>query len=311
LQYIANVLNVCHVFVNDNAFGVRFSLPPLLRSGTPTHFVRVFGIFVTINNPDNTLTMYYLPELAKKLGIKARTIRLYAQKKHFPSEIFGNRLSFSEDVYLGLLAHVGQGLPLSTFRMNPVPNKKVTTVKPMLDNLTMNENIGTIPTNEPDNESDNEYILELEENINTLTEEIYQLKHDIRELRQDKRTIHEEYLAHIEKTAGRVTDEFLAKHYLSKTRHETIVMRMQRQIDRMAITLRPKSNFEVIAPVLVQLAEKYVSHKSETLNDQQKARTSNTMDNSYRGGFEPRVNPDAKLKGSIPKQEYYDPETGL
>jgi hypothetical protein len=106
---MTNVLNVCHVFVNDNAFGVRFSLPPPLRGGTPTHFVRVFGIFVTINNPDNTLTMYYLPELAKKLGIKARTIRLYAQKKHFPSEIFGNRLSFSEDVYLGLLAHVGQG----------------------------------------------------------------------------------------------------------------------------------------------------------------------------------------------------------
>lgn len=255
--------------------------------------------------------MYYLPELAKKLGIKARTIRLYAQKKHFPSEIFGNRLSFSEDVYLGLLAHVGQGLPLSTFRMNPVPNKKVPTVKPMLDTLTMNENIGTLPTNDLDNEPDNEYILELEENISTLTEEIYQLKHDIRESRQANRTMHEEYLAYIQKSAGRVSDEFLEKHYLPKTRHESIVSRMQRQIDRMAITLRPKSNFEVIAPVLVQLAEKYVSHKSETLNDQQKARTSNTMDNSYRGGFEPRVNPDAKLKGSIPQQEYYDRETGL
>jgi hypothetical protein len=195
--------------------------------------------------------------------------------------------------------------------MNPVPNKKVPTVKPMLDNLTMNENIGTIPTNDPDNESDNEYILELEENINTLMEEIYQLKHDIRELKQDKRTMHEEYLAYIVKSAGKKDYDFINANYLTNSEHKRIVDRMQRQIDRMALKLRPKSNFEVIAPVLVQLAEKYVAHKSETLNDQQKARTSNTMDNSYRGGFEPRVNPEAKLKGNVPKEDYYDPISGL
>jgi DNA-binding transcriptional MerR regulator len=59
--------------------------------------------------------MYLLKELAEKLSVNPRTLRLYAQRKHFPSTMHGQHLVFDEAVYLGLMAHLGQGKTLSSF----------------------------------------------------------------------------------------------------------------------------------------------------------------------------------------------------
>lgn len=259
--------------------------------------------------------MYYLPELAEKLGVNARTIRLYAQKKHFPSEISGNRLSFTESVYVGLLAHIGVGKPLSTFRMKVPLNQRGEVVKQEKISMTKKENTIDIHINDPDNDPDNEYILELEQKNSELISEVYQLKAEIRQKDIELREEFEYSRGQIRETLDR---KFVKENMIYLHTHESTVeslnrkiQRLEKRIEHMARNPQPTDILASVAPPLIQMAEKWMNYKRETLADQQKARTSNTMDNSYRGGFEPRVNPDAKLKGSIPKQEYYDPETGL
>jgi len=74
---------------------------------------------------------------------------------------------------------------------------------------------------------------------------------------------------------------------------------------------QPTDILTAVAPPIIQLAEKWLTHKNKTLADQVETLKKQPTYNNYRGGFEPRVNPDAKLKGSLPKEDYYDPITGL
>ena len=257
--------------------------------------------------------MYYLKDLAQKLGVNDRTLRLYAQKKHFPSEVYGQRLAFSESVYLGLLAHVGEGKPLSTFRMKVPSNQRGELVKPEKITMTKKENNSEIYTNDPDNDPDNEYVIELEEKNSQLLKEIYELKAEMRQLAIDK---HESFTSHLDDIRESIPKEYVEKEYVYRFIHENRVKglektidRLEARIERMSRNPQPTDILGAVAPPLIQMAEKWLTHKRETLADQ--TIKSQTMNNAYRGGFEPRVNPEAKLKGNLPKEDYYDPLTGL
>ena len=257
--------------------------------------------------------MYYLKDLAQKLGVNDRTLRLYAQRKHFPSEVYGQRLAFSESVYLGLLAHVGEGKPLSTFRMKVPSNQRGELVKPEKITMTKKENNSEIYTNDPDNDPDNEYVIELEEKNSQLLKEIYELKAEMRQMAIDK---HESFTSHLDDIRESIPKEYVEKEYVYRFIHENRVKslektidRLEARIERMSRTPQPTDILGAVAPPLIQMAEKWLTHKRETLADQ--TIKSQTMNNAYRGGFEPRVNPEAKLKGNLPKEDYYDPLTGL
>jgi DNA-binding transcriptional MerR regulator len=259
--------------------------------------------------------MYYLKDLAQKLGVNDRTLRLYAQKKHFPSEVYGQRLAFSESVYLGLLAHVGEGKPLSTFRMKVPSNQRGELVKPEKITMTKKENNSEIYTNDPDNDPDNEYVIELEEKNSQLLKEIYELQAEMRQMAIDKRELWESNLNGISENLPK---EYVEKHYIYRATHEDKVKRLEKTIDRlearierMARTPQPTDILGAVAPPLIQMAEKWLTHKRETLADQTETLKKQPAYNNYRGGFEPRVNPEAKLKGNLPKEDYYDPLTGL
>ena len=257
--------------------------------------------------------MYYLKDLAQKLGVNDRTLRLYAQKKHFPSEVYGQRLAFSESVYLGLLAHVGEGKPLSTFRMKVPSNQRGELVKPEKITMTKKENNSEIYTNDPDNDPDNEYVIELEEKNSQLLKEIYELKAEMRQMAIDK---HESFTSHLDDIRESIPKEYVEKEYVYRFIHENRVKSLEKTIDRLEARIermsrnpQPTDILGAVAPPLIQMAEKWLTHKRETLADQ--TIKSQTMNNAYRGGFEPRVNPEAKLKGNLPKEDYYDPVTGL
>jgi predicted RNase H-like nuclease (RuvC/YqgF family) len=257
--------------------------------------------------------MYYLKDLAQKLGVNDRTLRLYAQRKHFPSEVYGQRLAFSESVYLGLLAHVGEGKPLSTFRMKVPLNQRGEVVKAEKIPMTKKEYTSEIYSNDPDNDPDNEYVIELEEKNSQLLKEIHELKAQIRQINIDK---HENFTNHLGEMRETLPKEYVEKEYIYRFTHEAKVKRLEKTIDRlearierMSRTPQPTDILGAVAPPLIQMAEKWLTHKRETLGDQ--AIKSQTMNNTYRGGFEPRVNPEAKLKGNLPKEDYYDPLTGL
>lgn len=257
--------------------------------------------------------MYYLKDLAQKLGVNDRTLRLYAQKKHFPSEVYGQRLAFSESVYLGLLAHVGEGKPLSTFRMKVPSNQRGELVKPEKITMTKKENNSEIYTNDPDNDPDNEYVIELEEKNSQLLKEIYELKAEMRQMAIDK---HESFTSHLDDIRESIPKEYVEKEYVYRFIHENRVKSLEKTIDRLEARIermsrnpQPTDILGAVAPPLIQMAEKWLTHKRETLADQ--TIKSQTMNNAYRGGFEPRVNPEAKLKGNLPKEDYYDPLTGL
>ena len=257
--------------------------------------------------------MYYLKDLAQKLGVNDRTLRLYAQKKHFPSEVYGQRLAFSESVYLGLLAHVGEGKPLSTFRMKVPSNQRGELVKPEKITMTKKENNSEIYINDPDNDPDNEYVIELEEKNSQLLKEIYELKAEMRQMAIDK---HESFTSHLDDIRESIPKEYVEKEYVYRFIHENRVKSLEKTIDRLEARIermsrnpQPTDILGAVAPPLIQMAEKWLTHKRETLADQ--TIKSQTMNNAYRGGFEPRVNPEAKLKGNLPKEDYYDPLTGL
>ena len=257
--------------------------------------------------------MYYLKDLAQKLGVNDRTLRLYAQRKHFPSEVYGQRLAFSESVYLGLLAHVGEGKPLSTFRMKVPSNQRGELVKPEKITMTKKENNSEIYTNDPDNDPDNEYVIELEEKNSQLLKEIYELKAEMRQMAIDK---HESFTSHLDDIRESIPKEYVEKEYVYRFIHENRVKSLEKTIDRLEARIermsrnpQPTDILGAVAPPLIQMAEKWLTHKRETLADQ--TIKSQTMNNAYRGGFEPRVNPEAKLKGNLPKEDYYDPLTGL
>jgi DNA-binding transcriptional MerR regulator len=257
--------------------------------------------------------MYYLKDLAQKLGVNDRTLRLYAQRKHFPSEVYGQRLAFSESVYLGLLAHVGEGKPLSTFRMKVPSNQRGELVKPEKITMTKKENNSEIYTNDPDNDPDNEYVIELEEKNSQLLKEIYELKAEMRQMAIDK---HESFTSHLDDIRESIPKEYVEKEYVYRFIHENRVKSLEKTIDRLEARIermsrapQPTDILGAVAPPLIQMAEKWLTHKRETLADQ--TIKSQTMNNAYRGGFEPRVNPEAKLKGNLPKEDYYDSVTGL
>jgi len=240
-------------------------------------------------------------------------LRLYAQRKHFPSEVYGQRLAFSESVYLGLLAHIGEGKPLSTFRMKVPLNQRGEVVKPEKISMTKKEYTSEIYTNDPDNDPDNEYVLELEEKNSQLLKEIHVLKAEMRQMDIDNKEIMEYSRQGIRESLPK---EYIEKHYIYKSVHEGRVeslnrkiKRLEQRIEHMARNPQPTDILGAVAPPLIQMAEKWLTHKRETLADQ--TIKSQTMNNAYRGGFEPRVNPEAKLKGNLPKEDYYDPISGL
>ena len=254
--------------------------------------------------------MYYLQDLAKKLGVNARTLRLYAQKKHFPSEVSGQRLAFTEAVYLGLLAHIGEGKPLSTFRQKVPSNQRGNIVNPDKEiSLLTNYN----PDNVEEDDPDNEYVIELEEKNSQLLKEIYELKAELRTLNLEIRDF---YMG----VAGGKTlsKEIVDKYYVSKVQSEsdlrkanTKITALERRIEHMSRNPQPTDILTAVAPPIIQLAEKWLTHKNKTLGDQGETIKKQPAYNNYRGGFEPRVNPEAKLKGNLPKEDYYDPITGL
>jgi len=254
--------------------------------------------------------MYYLQDLAKKLGVNARTLRLYAQKKHFPSEVSGQRLAFTEAVYLGLLAHIGMGKPLSTFRQKVPSNQRGNIVNPDKEiSVLTNYN----PDNVEEDDPDNEYVLELEEKNSQLLKEIYELKAELRQANLDMRAVYDDI-----KEGKSLSKEFVDKNFMYKSTHEMEMKRanrkieaLERRIEHMSRNPQPTDILTAVAPPIIQLAEKWLSHKNKTLADQVETLKKQSAYNSYRGGFEPRVNPDAKLKGSLPKEDYYDPITGL
>jgi DNA-binding transcriptional MerR regulator len=254
--------------------------------------------------------MYYLQDLAKKLGVNARTLRLYAQKKHFPSEVSGQRLAFTEAVYLGLLAHIGMGKPLSTFRQKVQSNQRGNIVNPDKEiSLLTNYN----PDNVEEDDPDNEYVLELEEKNSQLLKEIYELKAELRQLNLDIRGVYDNI-----REGKSLSAEFVHKNFMYKSTHEMEMSRanrkiaaLERRIEHMSRNPQPTDILTAVAPPIIQLAEKWLNHKNKTLADQVETLKKQPTYNNYRGGFEPRVNPEAKLKGNLPKEDYYDPLTGL
>ena len=254
--------------------------------------------------------MYYLQDLAKKLGVNARTLRLYAQKKHFPSEVSGQRLAFTEAVYLGLLAHIGEGKPLSTFRQKVPSNQRGNIVNPDKEiSLLTNYN----PDNVEEDDPDNEYVLELEEKNSQLLKEIYELKAELRTLNLDIRQIYQG-VAEGKTLSKEIVDKYYvsrvdAKYNLALANKK--IEQLERRIAHMARNPQPTDILNAVAPPLIQMAEKWLDHKNKTLADQVETIKKQPTYNNYRGGFEPRVNPEAKLKGNLPKEDYYDPLTGL
>jgi DNA-binding transcriptional MerR regulator len=254
--------------------------------------------------------MYYLQDLAKKLGVNARTLRLYAQKKHFPSEVSGQRLAFTEDVYLGLLAHIGMGKPLSTFRQKVQSNQRGNIVNP---DKEISELTNYNPDNVEEDDPDNEYVLELEEKNSQLLKEIFELKAELRQLNLDIRGMYDNI-----KEGKSLSAEFVEANFIYKFKYEKDmsmanrkIERLEKRIEHMARNPQPTDILTAVAPPIIQLAEKWLTHKNKTLADQVETLKKQPAYNSYRGGFEPRVNPDAKLKGNLPKEDYYDPLTGL
>ena len=254
--------------------------------------------------------MYYLQDLAKKLGVNARTLRLYAQKKHFPSEVSGQRLAFTEAVYLGLLAHIGEGKPLSTFRQKVPSNQRGNIVNPDKEiSLLTNYN----PDNVEEDDPDNEYVLELEEKNSQLLKEIYELKAELRTLNLDIRQIYQG-VAEGKTLSKEIVDKYYvsrvdAKYNLALANKK--IEQLERRIAHMARNPQPTDILNAVAPPLIQMAEKWLDHKNKALADKVETIKKQPTYNNYRGGFEPRVNPEAKLKGNLPKEDYYDPLTGL
>lgn len=254
--------------------------------------------------------MYYLQDLAKKLGVNARTLRLYAQKKHFPSEVSGQRLAFTEAVYLGLLAHIGEGKPLSTFRQKVQSNQRGNIVNP-------NKEISVLTNYNPDNVEedypDNEYVIELEEKNSQLLKEVYELKAELRQLNLDIRGMYDNI------SQGKsLSAEFVGANFMYKSAHEMEMNKanrkiaaLEKRIEHMARNPQPTDILNAVTPPLIQLAEKWLNHKQTMLSGSKQATEKQPTYNNYRGGFEPRVNPEAKLKGNLPKEDYYDPISGL
>jgi predicted RNase H-like nuclease (RuvC/YqgF family) len=179
--------------------------------------------------------------------------------------------------------------------------------------MTKKEYTSEIYSNDPDNDPDNEYVIELEEKNSQLLKEIHELKAEIRQINIDK---HENFTNHLGEMSETLPKEYVEKEYIYRFTHENKVKRLEKTIDRlearierMSRTPQPTDILGAVAPPLIQMAEKWLNHKRETLADQ--TIKSQTINNTYRGGFEPRVNPDAKLKGNLPKENYYDPHTGL
>ena len=256
--------------------------------------------------------MYTLQDLAKKLGVNARTLRLYAQKKHFPSEVSGQRLVFTEAVYLGLLAHIGMGKPLSTFRQKVPSNQRGNIVNP-------DKESSELTNYEPDNiyntDPDNEYVQELEEKNSQLIKENYELEARIRQKEIERRELFNSSLAEVGETLSKT---YVKEHFMYKDSHNHIVGKLNRKIEllekrieHMSRNPQPTDVLTAVAPPLIQLAEKWLNHKHTMLSGSKQATENQKAYTNYRGGFEPRVNPDAKLKGNLPKEDYYDPLTGL
>jgi hypothetical protein len=194
-------------------------------------------------------------------------------------------------------------------------NQRGELVKPEKITMTKKENNSEIYTNDPDNDPDNEYVIELEEKNSQLLKEIYELQAEMRQMAIDKRELWESNLNGISENLPK---EYVEKHYIYRATHEDKVKRLEKTIDRlearierMARTPQPTDILGAVAPPLIQMAEKWLTHKRETLADQTETLKKQPAYNNYRGGFEPRVNPEAKLKGNLPKEDYYDPLTGL
>ena len=206
--------------------------------------------------------MYTLQDLAKKLGVNARTLRLYAQKKHFPSEVSGQRLAFTEAVYLGLLAHIGEGKPLSTFRQKVPSNQRGNIVNPDKEiSLLTNYN----PDNVEEDDPDNEYVLELEEKNSQLLKEIYELKAELRTLNLDIRQIYQGVAE-----GKTLSKEIVDKYYVSRVDAKynlaianKKIEQLERRIAHMARNPQPTDILNAVAPPLIQMAEKWLDHKTK------------------------------------------------
>lgn len=243
--------------------------------------------------------MYILDELARKLGVNARTLRLYAQRKHFPSSKHGTRLVFEESVYIGLLAHLGEGKPLSTFRMVVPDVVKLTKPNIESNNLTIPNNNLTIEKNEPDNEDLSDYISELED---TLDEE----RRINRKLRDELTEIKEYYRALLLENRENVgvSWDYVNENYVVKDSYDRMERKYQKTIEKLEARIsflkrnpQPVDILGAVAPPLLQMAEKWLTHKNQTLADKIKE---NKGHEGYRGGFEPRENPDSTLEVKLP-----------
>lgn len=243
------------------------------------------------------LTMYLLKELAKKLSVNPRTLRLYAQRKHFPSTMHGQHLVFEESVYLGLMAHLGQGKTLSSFRMKTPNSVIVSMPKEELTTMTKEDSTMTINEEGYDNEELSEYVLELEQKNAQLLARLSEMRDTLIDYREEM----------INNAAGFSMD-FIKENYVTKSSHEYEMKKAQKTIDRleqriayMSRSPQPVDILGAVAPPLIQMAEKWLNHKNQTMADKVQAlkQTPNNPQ-GYRGGFEPRENPEADLEVKVP-----------
>lgn len=242
--------------------------------------------------------MYLLKELAEKLSVNPRTLRLYAQRKHFPSTMHGQHLVFDEAVYLGLMAHLGQGKTLSSFRVKSPNSVMVSKPKEELTTMTKEENTMTINEEGYDNEELSEYVLELEQKNAELLARVSEMKETLTDYR----------LELINSAGSGLSNDFVEEHYVTKFRYERDMKKAQKTIERleqriahMSRNPQPVDVLGAVAPPLIQMAEKWLNHKNQTMADKIQAQKQ-TPNNSqgYRGGFEPRENPGADLEVKIP-----------
>jgi hypothetical protein len=202
------------------------------------------------------------------------------------------------------------GKPLSTFRQKVQSNQRGNIVNPDKEiSLLTNYN----PDNVEEDDPDNEYVLELEEKNSQLLKEVYELKAELRQLNLDIRGMYDNI------SEGKsLSAEFVEANFIYKSTYEMDMSKanrkiaaLERRIEHMSRNPQPNDILTAVAPPIIQLAEKWLTHKNKTLADQVETLKKQPAYNNYRGGFEPRVNPEAKLKGNLPKEDYYDPLTGL
>lgn len=149
-----------------------------------------------------------------------------------------------------------------------------------------------------DNEELSEYVLELEQKNAELLARVTEMRETLIDYRD----------AFSKRCEDSLGAEYVEEHYVTKFRYDSDMAKAQKTIDRlenriahMSRNPQPVDILGAVAPPLIQMAEKWLNHKNQTMAEKIQAQKQ-TLNNSqdYRGGFEPRENPQADTELKVP-----------